>query len=585
MKKFLKLLCLIWLATLGAAEAASLLPNGKQQFVDGNGVPYAGGTVQFYVPNTTVPKNTWQDPTQSTLNTNPVVLDADGRAVIYGEGLYRQVLRDSVGNLIWDQLTADPAVANSTWGGTSTGTANSQVVPTGNFTASDGQTYSFKAGFTNTAGLTLTVTGVGSYQVRKDTTSGPVALTGGEVTAGNVVNLVYDSGLGVFHMVAFPPTTVGSFTTLTVSGQTTLAGPVALSSTISPTIAADQNDWAPSGIASAYRVFLTSGGNYVISGIGGTHVNGQELVITNVGSTGTATFVNESTSSTAANRLTLAAPVVLYPGQSTTFSYDSTSSRWKQSGMTPAGGIGATYRNLVITVTSATALNLTADMVMLNSSVGNTVRLSTISVTCTITTSGINGLDTGSEASNTWYAIYIAYNPTTNVQGCLMSTSATSPTLPSGYTFANRFGWVRNDGSSNLYRTIQRGQRAVYTIGTNPTATLTMISGTSGSIGTPTWTAVSVSTYVPTTASAIMINVWGATGSVANGVMAAPSNGYGAYDSSTNAPPVVIAEGTSGAAIPNSVPATFVLESTNIYYASSYAATAMSALGWVDNLN
>lgn len=89
------------------ALTASLLQNGEQTFVDQNGQPYAGGSVYFYIPATTTPKNTWKDPTQSALNTNPVVLDAAGRAIIYGNGAYRQVVKDVFGNTVWDQLTAD----------------------------------------------------------------------------------------------------------------------------------------------------------------------------------------------------------------------------------------------------------------------------------------------------------------------------------------------------------------------------------------------------------------------------------------------------------------------------------------------
>jgi hypothetical protein len=85
---------------------ASLLPNGKQYFADPNGVPLAMGTVTFYVPGTSTPRDTWQDPGQTILNTNPVVLDSYGSAIIYGDGQYRQIVKDVDGNLIWDQLTA-----------------------------------------------------------------------------------------------------------------------------------------------------------------------------------------------------------------------------------------------------------------------------------------------------------------------------------------------------------------------------------------------------------------------------------------------------------------------------------------------
>lgn len=89
---------------------AVLLPNGKQTFLDGNGEPLAGGSVYFYIPNTTTFKNTWQDPLEQTLNTNPVTLDSAGTAVVYGEGQYRQLVKDSSGNTIWDNLTSSPPV-------------------------------------------------------------------------------------------------------------------------------------------------------------------------------------------------------------------------------------------------------------------------------------------------------------------------------------------------------------------------------------------------------------------------------------------------------------------------------------------
>jgi hypothetical protein len=80
-----------------------LLPPAVLQFCDADGEPYAGGTIETYVPGTTTPKDTWQDSDGTALNTNPIVLDAAGRAIIYGDGAYRTILRDSTGNLIWDQ--------------------------------------------------------------------------------------------------------------------------------------------------------------------------------------------------------------------------------------------------------------------------------------------------------------------------------------------------------------------------------------------------------------------------------------------------------------------------------------------------
>jgi hypothetical protein len=67
-----------------------------------------------------------------------------------------------------------------------------------------------------------------------------------------------------------------------------------------------------------------------------------------------------------------------------------------------------------------------------------------------LTTNGVNALDTGSEASSTWYYVWVIHNPTTKVTQGLISASSTSPTLPSGYTKSLRVGTFRNDASSNI---------------------------------------------------------------------------------------------------------------------------------------
>lgn len=85
---------------------ATLVPFGKQQFTDASGASLALGTVDFYVPGTTTRKDTWQDAGQTIFNTNPVLLDAGGYAIIYGSGTYRQVVKDVLGNVIWDRVVA-----------------------------------------------------------------------------------------------------------------------------------------------------------------------------------------------------------------------------------------------------------------------------------------------------------------------------------------------------------------------------------------------------------------------------------------------------------------------------------------------
>ena len=91
------------------------------QFCDANGKPFAGGTIATFIVGTDTPKDSFVDPELTSLNQNPIVLDAAGRCLMWGDGDYRLVLRDANGNLIWDQPSTTivsaamaPVVAAST---------------------------------------------------------------------------------------------------------------------------------------------------------------------------------------------------------------------------------------------------------------------------------------------------------------------------------------------------------------------------------------------------------------------------------------------------------------------------------------
>jgi hypothetical protein len=87
---------------------------GRSQFVDANGAPLAGGTVTTYLPGTTTPVTTYQDPNSTTLNTNPVQLDNLGSATIWYTGLVRMIVKDSNGNQIYDQIGGNPIQPDDT---------------------------------------------------------------------------------------------------------------------------------------------------------------------------------------------------------------------------------------------------------------------------------------------------------------------------------------------------------------------------------------------------------------------------------------------------------------------------------------
>lgn len=91
---------LLALALAFPAHAVGVAPvNPTMTFVSATGAPLASGTVTVYLAGTTTPTNTWQDRAMLSLNTNPVVLDASGRATIWLDPTvtYKFLVKDSAG--------------------------------------------------------------------------------------------------------------------------------------------------------------------------------------------------------------------------------------------------------------------------------------------------------------------------------------------------------------------------------------------------------------------------------------------------------------------------------------------------------
>lgn len=177
----------------------------------------AGGTVAFYIPNTNTFKQTWFNSDQALIhqNTNPVTLDANGCAIIYGAGIYRQVLKDSLGNTVYDQITTDTSASNSTfWAGISSGTPNAVTVVDPGFNSTDGSIIYFQALNSNTGAATLSPSGVGPYQIVRDTSTGPVTLSGGEIAAGGVVGVLFTSSTNQFHLIDYIQSTGSAAATI-----------------------------------------------------------------------------------------------------------------------------------------------------------------------------------------------------------------------------------------------------------------------------------------------------------------------------------------------------------------------------------
>jgi hypothetical protein len=181
---------------------------GFQVLVASNSInsSLAGGKVGMYVPGTLTPSQTWVNASETTLNSNPIALDSNGCAVIFGVGTYRQILYDSLGNEVWDRLTSVTPV-NPYWAGTAGGTANAITVTDTGFAQTDGQSIQFLAAYPNTRAATLSVNGGTPIPILENSPSGPIALIGGEISAtGNFTSVVYSSSLNSFILTSYQNT-------------------------------------------------------------------------------------------------------------------------------------------------------------------------------------------------------------------------------------------------------------------------------------------------------------------------------------------------------------------------------------------
>jgi hypothetical protein len=76
--------------------------------------------------------------------------------------------------------------------------------------------------------------------------------------------------------------------------------------------------------------------------------------------------------------------------------------------------------------------------------------------------SGNGGLDTGSLQISTWYHVFALYNPTTALTDFLFSASASSPNVPTGYTYFRRIGSFKTDASNYITNFSQNGDEFLW---------------------------------------------------------------------------------------------------------------------------
>lgn len=356
---------------------------------------------------------------------------------------------------------------------TSTGSANAYVLtysvaPDAYYT---GQRFAFKTNFAVTGAATVNVNSLGAKTIKKIIAGAKTDIASGDIASGDYIDLVYDG-------TDFVWVNRGA-TSYTVNGLT-----------------------EETSVDSADML-----GGYDASGTAE-----RKFSVANV-----LKSVNTLTEDTT-------------PDYSADFvpTYDASGSAAKkvklQNVANGVVGVGSNLRTFNNTSTPNSKMDITADEVVLKS--GNYAYIArSVSVTVDITASGANGLDTGAEASGTFYYLWLIYNGTT-VAG-LLSTSATAPTMPATYTHKALVGCVRNDGSSNFIKTTSRGEK-VYQ------APLVVLSATTPTVA-KTFQTLSISAGCPAAAVATSV----IAGSTANANehygVASDTNMVGQQGAATNA--------------------------------------------------
>ncbi len=155
---------------------------------------------------------------------------------------------------------------------------------------------------------------------------------------------------------------------------------------------------------------------------------------------------------------------------------------------TPIVNAGLLYVNgLNLNWVSTTSISVNSGQVRDSSDVNDIIISGTSTVS--ISSSGVvNALDTGTIAASTMYSVYAIGDSTEfRPNGCLLSLSATQPTLPFGYDMYRRIGAISIDSGSHVRPFMQVGsgnsREMYYDPGTGPSTKGVVIpsSGTGGS--------------------------------------------------------------------------------------------------------
>lgn len=171
-----------------------LAANPKFQGWDNNGNLLVGGKLYTYSAGTTTAKPTYADAALTSANSNPVILDARGEAIIYlAAGGYKFVLKDANDVTIWTVDNIDGGASGYGWYpyAQDTGAANAYAISVSPGPASyaAGQIYLFRPNAANTGASTLNINGLGAKTIVKNVND---SLLAGDIQQNSPALVLYD---------------------------------------------------------------------------------------------------------------------------------------------------------------------------------------------------------------------------------------------------------------------------------------------------------------------------------------------------------------------------------------------------------
>jgi hypothetical protein len=221
---------------------------------------------------------------------------------------------------------------------------------------------------------------------------------------------------------------------------------------------------------------------------------------------------------------------------------------------------------------------------VLEDNTNNYVTARNVNLTINSSANGSNGLDVGLLATSTWYSIWVIRRPDGITAG-LLTISLASPTLPSGFTYKARVGWVRTDNSPNKYplafKQLGRLVKYILALGSNVLSYPQIAGGVLGNTSTGNYVPISINAFSPPTASRIEIILLESSQST---ILIAPSGNFSGYSGALSSFAPLSIRPVAAINTNISISGSVLLESNNIYIASDAASNLVAVVGWEDNL-